>query len=132
MRLRTELIRSRPLRVNAALCELLGTSRDELLAWDAFFLGEPELAQDEARQRVAMRTGGLDRYTCERLHTRPQGDRVWLRQTCSTSKAISRPPSAAGGTRRQAMPAARSSTWRSGMAAMAATSVRLERVMVTR
>jgi PAS domain S-box-containing protein len=85
-------IRSRPLRVNAALCDLLGTSRDELLAWDAFFLGEPEHAQDEARQRVAMRTGGLDRYTCERQHTRPRGDRVWLRQTCSVARDASGRP----------------------------------------
>jgi PAS domain S-box-containing protein len=85
-------VQSRPLRVNTALCELLGVPRADLLARETLFLGEARLAQDEATQRVAMRTGGLDRYTCERQHTGADGRHVWLRQTCSVARdAAGRP-----------------------------------------
>ena len=77
---------SRPLRLNAALCELLGAVREEVLARDAFFLGTPAQVANEAQQRTAMRTGGLARYSCEREHQRPDGSRVWLLQTCSLAR----------------------------------------------
>jgi PAS domain S-box-containing protein len=83
---------SRPLRVNDALCHLLARPRDELLSGGPLLLGTPEQAQEETRQRRAMRQGGASSYGGECEHRRADGRVAWLRQTCS------RVPAGTGGT----------------------------------
>lgn len=79
-------MQSRPIRVNPALAALLGRRAEELAALDPFYLGTPEEAASEAQQRLAMRTGGLETYTCDRRWTRADGSAFWLEQTCSLSR----------------------------------------------
>lgn len=83
---------SRPLRVNASLCKLLGCSADELLSRETFYIGTPEQAHAEAGQRVAMRTGGLDRYSCERELQHGDGSSTWVQQTCSVARGANGRP----------------------------------------
>jgi PAS domain S-box-containing protein len=78
--------RSRPLHVNRSLCELLATPADELLARESFYLGSAAQVAEEAKQRLAMQTGGLERYSCELALERSGGTTAWLRQTCSVAR----------------------------------------------
>jgi PAS domain S-box-containing protein len=76
-------LEGRPQRVNRALCLLAGRGADDLLALAPFHLGSAAEAADEARQRLAMRTGGLERYSIERQLERPGGGKAWVQQTCT-------------------------------------------------
>ena len=78
--------RSHPLRVNAALAAMLGRTSDALMAPQPFFIGTPQEIAAEAQQRIAMWTGGLESYTCQRRCPRPDGRTAWLQQTCTLTR----------------------------------------------
>jgi len=85
-------MQSRPLRVNRALAGLLGRPAESLAALDPFYIGTQEERAFEEQQRLAMQTGGLETYTCDRAWPRNGSGTMWIEQTCSLARdAAGRP-----------------------------------------
>jgi diguanylate cyclase (GGDEF)-like protein/PAS domain S-box-containing protein len=69
--------------VNRALCELLGTSHDELLATDDDALTHPGDHNEHVALRRRMQRGELSSYQLEQRYLRPDGDVVWAKVSVS-------------------------------------------------
>lgn len=78
---------SQPLWLNDALCELLGASRQAVMAGGPLFIGTASEAAQDARQRAALLAGGAGSPGVEREHHRPDGSVLRLRQLCAALPA---------------------------------------------
>lgn len=65
------------LRVNDALCRLLGRSRDELLGLSVADVTHPEDRGHDEEARYAMLLGNMGGYQAQKRYTRPDGSVVW-------------------------------------------------------
>ena len=69
-----------PLRVNRALCEIVGLSEPELLATDLLSLTHPADRQADVELGTRAWLGEIDGYTIEKRIIRPDGREVHVRQ----------------------------------------------------
>ena len=73
----------RRLRVNEAACRIAGGTREELLGKTIFSEQERADNPSDWEQFRRLVAGDIDRYTTERLHTRTNGDAIWVSAMCS-------------------------------------------------
>jgi diguanylate cyclase (GGDEF)-like protein/PAS domain S-box-containing protein len=69
-----------PLRVNRALCEIVGLSEAEMLATDLLSLTHPDDRSDDVELGTRAWLGEIDSYTIEKRIIRPDGRHVHVRQ----------------------------------------------------
>ena len=76
----------RCLRVNDRLCELLGYSREQLMAIDLLSLMHPDDAEERAEARRQLWAGTIDRYAQLRRYRRVDGQYIWTSATVSVNR----------------------------------------------
>ena len=89
----------RLLRVNDAICELLGRPREQLMDLTLLELILPEDLPDALRIRSAIVDGELETFEAELRYVRPEGDTVWCslhvvrsgRPTGGSARSIANP-----------------------------------------
>src|SRR5450755_3907201 len=84
------------LRVNDALCRLLGRSREQLMALTVDDVAHPEDRANGQEGRRAMVNGNASSFETEKRYVRPDGEVVW---TALSTAPVRRPdgcPSATG------------------------------------
>ncbi len=71
------------LKVNKALCSMLGFSEAELLSTDIDSLTHPDERSDDQRRQRAMLLGQLDAFQTEKRYRRKHGDYLWIHLSVS-------------------------------------------------
>jgi PAS domain S-box-containing protein len=85
-------IDSRRLRVNRALCRMLGYSREELLSHAVPQITHPDDVADELAQRELCLAGAMDIYEREKRYLRSDGVVLWGNLTCTLVRDASGQP----------------------------------------
>jgi len=76
-------IDSRRLRVNRALCRMLGYSEGQLLSGAVPQITHPDDLSDDVAQREMCLAGGIDGYQSEKRYLRSDGRVLWGHLTCT-------------------------------------------------
>ena len=74
------------LRVNDRLCELLGYSREQLMATDLLSLTHPDDVEESAEARRQLRAGTIDRYAQHKRYRRGDGQFMWASVTVNVNR----------------------------------------------
>ena len=76
------------LRVNPALCSMLGYAENELCGMNCSQFANPEDSQDDWALFQQLQAGVIDQYSLEKRYVRKDGDRIWGRLNVSLLKNI--------------------------------------------
>ena len=74
----TESLQSRYVRINDAMCRLLGRSRESLIGLSSDTVTHPDDHAADSRTRHAMMDGTLSSIETEKRYLRPDGEVVWV------------------------------------------------------
>jgi diguanylate cyclase (GGDEF)-like protein/PAS domain S-box-containing protein len=69
------------IRVNKALCQLVGYSKEELLLLDFQSITHPDDLKADIEQRAQMLRGELQTYSIEKRYVKKRGSEVWCKLT---------------------------------------------------